>query len=277
VPTVSTRIAVVSYNTRDLLARCLDALAGEDVWVVDNGSTDGSRQLVRAREGVRLLEPDRNLGYGSAVNLVARQPPATRWLVAANADTAPEPGALAALVAAGEADARAGALAPRLVLPDGTTQHSVHDFPGVRAALAFNAGLSRSPFLPGRWDPAQARRVPWAIAAFLLLRREAFDAVGGFDERQFLFAEDLDLGWRLARAGWATRHVPEAVVLHAAESATGGPDRTERWLRETYAWLERRRGRPVARAVAGLNAAGAAARGKREWARLHARAGLRPR
>jgi N-acetylglucosaminyl-diphospho-decaprenol L-rhamnosyltransferase len=286
-------VAVVSYQTRDLLRECLASLHGAgDVWVVDNGSTDGSQAMVREEFGwATLVEPGENLGYGAAVDLVAERT-SSPWFVASNADVALEAGALDALLEAARRDPGAGAVAPRLVLPDGTTQHSVHPFPTLLFTAAFAAGLAR-PFadrlcLVGVWDPERARRVPWAIGAFLLVRRSAWDEVGGFDPRQWLFAEDLDLGWRLRQAGWATRYEPRARVRHARSAATDafGAQRTDRWMLATYAWLLRRRGLLAVRAVAGLNVAGALARAvlsrggaarraNLRWARLHARAGLR--
>lgn len=286
-------VAVVSYQTRSHLRACLGSLEGAgDVWVVDNGSTDGSREMVRDDFGwVTLVEAQENLGYGAAVNLVAART-SSPWLAASNADVVLEAGALEALLAAARTDPRAGVVAPRLVRPDGTTEHSAHAFPTLGFTAAFALGLAR-PFgerlcLPGAWDPERARHVPWAIGAFLLLRREAWVAVGGFDERQWLFAEDLDLGWRLRQAGWATRYEPRARVRHAGSAATGafGDERDDRWMRATYAWLLRRRGLVETRTVAALNVVGALARavfarnrGRRasylRWARLHARAGLR--
>jgi N-acetylglucosaminyl-diphospho-decaprenol L-rhamnosyltransferase len=287
-------VAVVSFQTREHLRACLTSLHGAgEVWVVDNGSTDGSVEMVRDDfPWARLVQPGENLGYGRAVNLVAAQT-ATPWLAAANADVVLEPGTLAALVRAGEADPRAGAVAPRLLLPDGSTEHGVHPFPTLAFTTTFALGLTR-PIgdrlcLEGAWNPERARRVPWAVGAFLLLRREAWDAVGGFDERQWLFAEDLDLGWRLRAAGWATRYEPSARVRHAGSAATGaafGAERTERWQRATYAWLLRRRGIVVTRLTALVNVLGAGARALltrdhsrrrlyTEWARLHARTGLR--
>ncbi|TML25781.1 MAG: glycosyltransferase, partial [Actinobacteria bacterium] len=209
-------VAVVSWNTRELLARCLESLAGEadagraEVWVVDNASDDGSAELVAERFGwVRLERAGVNLGFGAAVNRVAAGTD-TPWLAMANADVRVRAGALERLLAAGAADSGAGALAPRLLLPDGSAQHSVFPFPSVPFALGLNLGALRlAPALadrlalPGSWDSERARRVPWAIGAFLLVRRPAWDAAGGFDESQWLYAEDLDLGWRLRRAGWA--------------------------------------------------------------------------
>ncbi|MGI8623499.1 MAG: glycosyltransferase family 2 protein [Solirubrobacteraceae bacterium] len=279
--------AVVSYNTRELLARCLTALAGVETWVVDNASRDGSAAMVRERfGGVHLEARADNLGFGTAVNLAARRAGDWDWLVLANADTAPEPGALDALLHAGRRDPGAGALAPRLIRPDGSTQHSAYPFWTVRFALAFNMGVQhRRPgwgdaqCLEGFWDPERLRRVPWAIGAFLLVRRAAWDAAGGFDPAQWLYAEDLDLGWRLRRAGWATRYVPQARVQHTESASIGpvwGDAKTERWMAATYDWMLRHRGAGRTRAVAAINVVGALARSQRRWARLHA-LGLRSR
>jgi GT2 family glycosyltransferase len=270
-------IAVVSWNTRELLAACLASVVGEaaaEVWVVDNASSDGSAEMVRERfPSVQLVASEENLGFGRAVNLVASRT-ASPWLATANADIALRPGALAALLEAGAADPGAGAVAPRLILPDGSTQHSVFPFPTVGFTARFNLGLdslirplAERDVLVGRWDPDRPRRVPWAIAAFLLVRRSAWEAAGGFDEAQWMYAEDLDLGWKLHRAGWATRYEPAALVEHhdsASTSQAWGEQRVERWQRATYAWMLRRRGLPRTRAVAAMNVAGAAAR----WALL---------
>jgi N-acetylglucosaminyl-diphospho-decaprenol L-rhamnosyltransferase len=281
-------VAVVSWNTRDLLRDCLASLATEaergrlDVWVIDNASTDGSPGVVReAAPWATLVASEQNLGFGRAVNHVAERT-ATPWLAIANADVALEPGALDALLAAADADPRAGALAPRLVLPDGTTQHSVFAFPTLPFTLLFTTGAHRLVpglgdrlALLGRWDCERARRVPWAIAAFLLVRREAWEAAGGFDPQQWMYAEDLDLGWRLHRAGWATRYVPAARVRHHSAASTSqawGDDRTARWQRSTYAWSLRRRGVLRTRAVALVNVAAAGAR----WAALTPLAAVAP-
>jgi hypothetical protein len=271
--------AIVSWNTRDLLRACLASLpAGVDVWVVDNGSADGSAEMVRSEfPAARVVRSERNLGFGGAVNLVAGRT-SSPWILIGNADVRLEPGALDAMLAAARADPRAGAVAPRLVLPDGRVQHSVFAFPSVPFAVLAPLGvLGDRLCLPGRWDERRARRVPWAIAALLLVRREAWDAAGGFDERQWMYAEDLDLGWRLRQAGWATRYEPRAVVQHASAAATGarwGDARVARWQRATYAWILRRRGAASLRAVALVNVLAAAARREWGWARLHARTGL---
>jgi GT2 family glycosyltransferase len=188
----------------------------------------------------------------------------------ANADIRLRPAALRELLGAAGRDPQAGALAPRLILPDGSTQHSVFPFPSLRVALAVSLGLAQALrglgdrlLLAGAWDESRERRVPWAVAAFLLVRRDAWDAVGGFDEQHWMYAEDLDLGWRLERAGFPTRYVPAAEVEHEHGAATDkawGDERAIRWQRNSYAWMLRRRGWLLTRTIALIELAGAAAR-----------------
>lgn len=290
-------VVVVSYRTPRLLERCLASLRPEvdagraTVTVVDNASGDGSAELARGL-GFAVREPGANLGFGAAVLLGARDAAPAAWIAPANADVALEPGALDALLDAAERDPRAGILAPRLLTPDGAVQHSVHPFPSVRFAAAFALGvversprLRRQQVLEGHWDADAGRRVPWAHGALLLVRREAWDRIGGFDPAMWMYAEDLDLCWRAARAGWATRYAPAARVRHEVSAATAvawGDARRRRALAATYGWIARRRGAWRAAAVGLLHLAGSAGRaaagaapGRRyhaAWAIDHARA-----
>jgi GT2 family glycosyltransferase len=287
---VTVTIAVVSFNGRDRIADCLDSLRGEaDVWVVDNASTDGTAELVRERfPWVTLVAGAENLGFGRAVNLVAERTD-SEWLVTANDDVVAAPGALSRLLAA--AGPGVGAVVPRLVLPDGSTQHSVYAFPSPLVAVATELGLhgrlGERLCLLGAWDPERPRTVPWGMAAFTLLRREAFDAAGGFEPGQWMYAEDLSLGWRLHRAGWETRYEPAARVEHRGGEATGaafGDERMTRRMDATYEWMTRARGRRITRLTAGIGWAAHSVRAvvrrgpardrARYWRAIHAQ-GLR--
>jgi hypothetical protein len=232
VPDVS--IVVVSWNTRDALARCLasvdaatSGLAVETV-VVDNASADGSAAMVRARfPHVRLLVNDANVGFGRACNqgVAAGR---GRTVLLLNSDCELGPGALAVLAAALDADAALGAVFPRLVNPDGTLQPSVHArlpspwsyLPDVLFGGSLRHALYRAAALKPWLLRAQLRRharahdVAWGGAACVLVRRAAFEAVGGFDPRFFMYMEDVDLCARLARAGYRLRYRPEATVRH---------------------------------------------------------------
>jgi N-acetylglucosaminyl-diphospho-decaprenol L-rhamnosyltransferase len=254
-PEAPVAIAVVSWNTRRLLERCLvsmrpDAERGlADVWVVDNGSTDGSAEMVEESfQWVTLVRAPENLGYGRAVNLVAERT-SSAWVAPANADIELQPGSLERLLETGEATPRAGCIAPRLILPDGSTQASVQPFPSIRASLraAGRGGSATARASAEAERTGRASRVDWATGAFVLVPRAAWEAVGGFDARQWMYAEDLDLAWRLARAGCASWYDPEARVVHhlsvAAARAFGDEDsRAIRWMAANYRWLGRRRG-----------------------------------
>lgn len=295
--TVPVEIAVVSWNTRDHLRDCLRSLqpdveAGRaHVTVVDNGSTDGSQQVVK--DTATLIESSTNLGFGAAVNLVADNTQST-WIAAANADIVLEPEALQRLITAAEQHPDAGIIAPRLIAPDGGTQHSVHPFPTLALTLAFNLGIARAKgdqlALNNHWDPEKPRYVDWALGAFILVRRTAWNQLKGFDETQWMYAEDLDLAWRAAKAGWRTWYEPSSRVTHVGAASTEqawGDSGPERWLQSTYGWMIRRRGPAITRTYALLNTAGAAARAigatvtnsppserhaMRTWTKLHARA-----
>jgi len=264
-------VVVISWNTRDLLLAGLRSLAGDvdsgraEVVVVDNASTDGSADAVEAAfPWAKLIRSRENLGFGRAVNRAARQS-RTPWIAPANADIRLEPNALATLLATGEADFETGIVAPMLSLRDGTIQPSIQPFPTLLDAALLRLRLYRlSPrigrrlYLRAYRDPAEGGYVDWAAGAFLLIRREAFDRVGGFDEEQWLYAEDLDLAWRLSRAGWRTRYEPRAIVHHeesAATRAVWGDALTAKWLGATYSWVARRQGMGKVRRLAGFNVA----------------------
>ena len=305
-------VAVVSTNLRELLAKTLESLGPDaesglvEVWVVDNASVDGSPEMVRERfPWVSLVASDQNLGYGRAVNLVAERTH-TEWLAPANEDIEVRPGAIRRLLDTGRAHAEAGVVAPRLELLDGSTQHSVHPFPTLWLTALYNLGLHRVVpglgdrlCLEGYWDDTRAREVDWAMATFMLVRRAAWDAVGGFDQAQWMHAEDLDLGWRMRKGGWRTRYDPAATISHVGSAASKkafGEDLMTRFMAASYAWQARRRGVAVARATALINCAGMAVRlaaitplarlaggrldrtreSYRYWLRAH-RAGLAPR
>jgi GT2 family glycosyltransferase len=298
-------IAVVSTNTKELLAPALRSMEPEhaagraEVWVVDNASSDGSPEMVeRDFAWVNLVALDENVGYGRAVNLVAERTD-TPWVAPANEDIELQPGALERLVATGEAHPEAGTVAPRLVQPDGATQHSVFHFPTLWFTFLFNSGLVRLTdaladryCIELRWDADRPREVDWAVATFYLVRREAWDQVDGFERDQFMHAEDLALSWKLADRGWRTRYEPAAHVRHVGQVASQkafGEKLNPRYMAATYGWLARNKGLAFARLTAVMNWLGAAVRvaiytplaklssrrfgallvGHREWLRIH--------
>jgi N-acetylglucosaminyl-diphospho-decaprenol L-rhamnosyltransferase len=221
---------VVNYNGGEYLADCIRSLRGEGVdtiVVVDNASTDGSlERLTRADPAVQAIRLPRNLGYGTAANRGVAAT-GTPYVLVMNADTVVEPGMVKGLLAALERDPRLGVVAPRLDNPDGTLYPSVRHFPNLGDAIghAFLVDLAPNNRFTRRyrmldWDHREARRVDWVSGACFLARRAALDAVGGFDEAYFMYLEDVDLCWRLGRAGWYSGYEPTAGVMHVQGVST---------------------------------------------------------
>lgn len=225
-------VVVVNFNTRELLRNCLASVLLEEpaeVVVVDNGSADDSRALVRnGFPGVLLISEPRNPGFGAAANrgVAACGAP---YVLLLNADTRLEPGALRALTGELDRHPKAAVVGPRLLETDGRPQSSWFPEPTPFNLLALNTFLNRlvrvTPGLARRFRPVWGRdvpagTVPWLKGAALALRREAFQAIGGFDESFFLYAEDVDLCFRLRNAGWEVRFTPAAQVVHVEGAST---------------------------------------------------------
>lgn len=222
----SVRVVCVTYNPGEVLATFLDSLgaataAPVEVVLADNGSVDGAAEREAARTGARLLPTGGNLGYGRAANLGA-EGFTGEWLVVANPDIEWQPGALDALVAAGARWPRAGALGPLIREPDGSTYPSGRALPSLRVGAGHAVFAKLWPGNPwtARYQRQQEltaateRVCGWLSGSCLLVRTEAFRAVGGFDPGYFMFFEDVDLGDRLARAGRESVYVPTAEVTH---------------------------------------------------------------
>jgi N-acetylglucosaminyl-diphospho-decaprenol L-rhamnosyltransferase len=216
---------VVSYNSERHLPGCLDTLRAEGVSpvvVADNGSSDRSLDVAAAK-GAVWLPTGGNLGYGRAANLAAAHPALDghTHLIVCNPDTEVRPGSVERLVAAIEADPSIGVVGPRIVNPDGSLYPSARTFPDMVDAMGhglLGQVVPDNPFTRRYrmldWDHAAAARVDWVSGAFLLVRRPAWIAVGGFDPAYFMYMEDVDLCWRLQRAGWGVAYEPAAEVVH---------------------------------------------------------------
>lgn len=223
-------VVVITHQTRAEVLGCLASLPpgeADEVVVVDCGSTDGTAAAVRAAAPhARILELA-NAGFGRGANAGVR---ATRApvVVVANADVRFPSGSVRRLAAAVLAAPGRGAVGPQVVYPDGSPQASARRLPGPGTAVG-HALLSR--LAPrNRWtrryraadaDPDRARAADWLSGCAVALRREAFDAVDGFDPGYFLYVEDVDLGTRLRRAGWQLWYAPEVRVTHRVGASTG--------------------------------------------------------
>ena len=224
-PARAIRVICVVYHPGpeldDLAASlALATTAPVELVLVDNGTDDTVTCAVADAHGARVIRPGANLGYGGAADLGAAgatQP----WIVVVNPDIVWHPGALDVLLDAADRHPDAGALGPALLNPDGTVYPSARELPSLTQGAGHALFGRVWPANPWTRDYQRRQHVAgaersagWLSGACLLLRREAFESVGGFDAAYFMFFEDLDLGERLGQAGWRNVYVPSAHVTH---------------------------------------------------------------
>ncbi len=199
-----------------------------EIWVVDNNSHDGTVSALREQfPEVKIIENPRNAGFGAANNL-ALQESQGKYFLLLNSDAFPKPGAISALLEFAEAHAEAGVVGPRLLNADGTLQVSCWKFPSPFRVWLENLGLAA--LLPThpvigdyfRWNHDAEREVDFVIGACLLLRREVYDKVGGFDETFWMYAEETDWQRRIRDAGWKVLFTPTAEVTHLGGASGAG-------------------------------------------------------
>ena len=217
---------VVTYNGLPHIEQCLESVAGLETVVVDHGSTDGTLPLVRGRfPEARLIEQE-NSGLAAGWNRGIRVTTAPFVLVL-NSDAWVVDDAAARLVRFAEGVPRAGWVAPRLLNPDGSLQPSVRGFPTTwRIATEYLFLRKLAPrsrllnaFYGAGFQHDEVREVEFAKGAAFLIRREAFDEVGPFDESFFLFSEETDWSYRARKAGWRTLFFPEAEAIHVGAAS----------------------------------------------------------
>lgn len=225
-------IVIVNWNTGEHLANCVSSVLDHDggvvssIVVVDNGSKDGSETAVEATPAVELVRAGENLGFGRACNLGARRGSA-EYILFLNPDTRLFATTLEDSHAfmASEAAQGIGICGVQLIEEDGAVSRSCARFPSVGAILSRSVGLDRiiprSGSRMSEWDHSESRRVDQVIGAYFLIRRSLFEAQGGFDERFFVYYEEVDLAYRCAAAGWQSWYLATTQAFHAGGGASG--------------------------------------------------------
>ena len=273
-------VSIVNTNSRDLLLACLESLRHEDaeIVVLDNASEDGSAEAVGERfPDVRVIAQDFRAGFGANHNTVIRAT-SGRYVYVLNEDTTSDDWGFARMVAYLDASPRVAVLGPKLVYPDGRHQDSAWRFPTPAVAALGLLTLGRAGVKQSQGSVP--RGVDWLTGAALLLRRDALDQVGPFDEGFFLYSEEVDLQLRLRRAGWEVQYFPEVTIVHhESQFSAEIPERriNEMWRSRHRYWRKHHSaaGARVAALATGTQYAVRAAVGRdaafRTRMRLHAR------
>lgn len=222
-------VCIVSWNTKDLLRKCiqsiLDKTAGLDyeIIVVDNDSKDGSLEMVRQEyPPCKVINSGQNLGFARANNLAVLHA-SGKYILYLNPDTEFETNALYGMYDCLEKNQTYGALGCKLIYPDGSLQYT--------CARAFTTPLNefcelamlyrifpKSPFFSTvemyYWDHESSREVDCISGACIMARKTIIDGLGGFDEEYFMYAEDVDLCYRIRKAGWKIYYLAQEKIIH---------------------------------------------------------------
>ena len=225
---IDVSIVIVSFNTSDVTRQCLEhvqkhaAEIRQEVFVVDNASTDGSADMVqREFPWVQLIRLDKNRGFAGGNN-PAMEKAKGRYVLLLNSDAFLAEGVLEKTIQYMDEHPGIGVLGCKLTDPDGTIQPSARMLPGPLNKILHITGLaarfSKSKFF-GRvdytwWDHDQPKQVGWVVGAYFLIRRETMEAIGVLDERYFLYFEEIDYCLSARRAGWEVVFYPNARVIH---------------------------------------------------------------
>lgn len=259
-PTLS--YCVVNTNGRDYLLACLEAIERthphgmeREVLVLDNASTDGSAEAVRARGGdIHLIERERRTGKGENDSTLMREARG-KYCLLLNEDSELRPGAAAALVEALDADPKAAAATAQLLNSEGEPVPCAWRFPGVGTALVGALFLHRR--LTVQSKGRSTRRVDWGQSSALLVRREAAAEVGYMDPDFFVYYDECDFAKRLGDAGWHSLYVPAAEAVHHDQLSTDlgvGLPRIVEFHRNRDLYMRKHHGRAAALAVRLLTA-----------------------
>lgn len=234
IPASTSRVAVltVSYGSQDVLPGFLASIREASatppiVFVADNKPDDAVRILTEGAGGSYLPVPA-NPGYGGALNVIARDVPAdVEWFLVSNPDVVLAPAAIDRLLAAGLEDPMIGAVGPLVLTAEGDVYPSARAIPSLRTGIghALFSGIwpgnpwTRSYRVQEELQPTR-RDVGWLSGACLLVRRSVFESLDGFDESYFMYFEDVDLGYRIGKAGFRNVYEPAASVTHTGAHST---------------------------------------------------------
>ena len=232
-------VLIVSYNVKQYIIHCIDSInksdyAGQiEIIVVDNNSFDGSLDEIKSKmKGVICIQNDENVGFGKAVNQVAKVATGEYYFIL-NPDTIIEESTISTFVNYLEKDHAVGMVGPKVVNSDGSLQKgSKRSFPTISVALPKLIGFDKI-FPHSKWagrynlnflNPDEIHKVDAISGSCMFIRSELFNKIGGFDEQFFMFGEDLDLCYHVHQLGFDVYYLPTTQIIHyQGESVKSAP------------------------------------------------------
>ncbi len=227
---VDVSVIIVSYNVSSFLQQCLQSLYQPhskykfEVWIVDNASTDGSQQIIQSQfPEVHWIQNQQNLGFATANNqAIVKSQGRFIWLL--NPDTVLVNDALAPLVEFLDKNPQTAACGSRLLNPDGSLQPSCYPFPTLRREFwrlfHLDSILRISSYPMQQWNINHHHEVDNIQGASLLVRKSFLDQVGFLDNSFFMYTEEVDLNYRLKKAGWKNFWIPRSEIIHYGGQST---------------------------------------------------------
>jgi GT2 family glycosyltransferase len=231
-------VVVVTYNSARHIRACIESIAasGAIPVVVDNGSTDGTLDIVRSgSHDAQIIATGENLGYGKAMNLGFKETRG-RFVILSNPDVVFLDGSIRRMLEFLENEPRIGVCGPQQIFPDGSWQRSYGNLPGIWAGIKDAVGITtlhnvmRRILWPRKVD-RKPKQVPYLDGGILIARREAFEYVEGFDEEFFFYGEESDLCARLRKAKWGVVFYPLTQVIHARGGSSIQVDSSDAYVR----------------------------------------------
>jgi len=230
------RAVVVTYNSEGTIEGCLEGLMRDrdkgiisDIVVVDNASCDRTRSILRSKYSeVKLVEPFKNIGYGSACNLGVKDAK-TKYILFLNPDLVVPEGAIPKMVSFLDGNPSVAVVGGWLEDEKGIPNYSFRRFPSLSMAFFHRESPVRrilskigitGGYITHLKPPEKPIEVDWVLGAFMMVRRDIFDEIGGFDEGFFLYQEDVDLCYRLKLMGYSVYHLPDVRITHYFEHST---------------------------------------------------------
>jgi len=232
---VDLSIIIVSYNTKDFLKKCLESLNSDDeIIVVDNNSSDGSVEMVKRiktskTQNIKIIGNKKNLGFAKANNIGLRKS-SGRYILFLNPDTIVQKDTLKTMIKFMDENPKVGAATCRVELTNGQLDQACHrGFPTVWNAFCYFSGLEKlfpkskifAGFSLSYLPLDKIHEIDSGVGAFLIVRREAGEPLGWFDEDYFWYGEDLDFCYRLKQKGWKIMFVPTTKIIHWKGAASG--------------------------------------------------------